>query len=235
MNASATLTESLRGGLIVSCQAMPSCSLDDPEIIAALAEAVVAGGAVGIRADAPQNIQAIRKRSKIPIIGIWKRNQKGSGVIITPCLEDVLAVAEAGAEVVALDATFRHWPKKEHLEELVQEAKARSSALLMADVSNLAEGVRATQIGFDFVATTLSGYSGEEESQAEEPDLSLIRQFKQLPDNSIPIIAEGRISTPKQAAEALRAGAFAVVVGTAITRPQVLTEKFCAALEEAQA
>jgi len=98
----------------------------------------------------------------------------------------------------------------------------------------LAEGVRATQIGFDFVATTLSGYSGEEESQAEEPDLSLIRQFKQLPDNSIPIIAEGRISTPKQAAEALRAGAFAVVVGTAITRPQVLTEKFCEALEQAQ-
>ena len=105
----------------------------------------------------------------------------------------------------------------------------------MADVSNLEEGVRATQVGFDIVATTLSGYSSEEESQAEEPDLSLIRKLTKIPGNSIPIIAEGRISTPEQAAEALRAGAFAVVVGTAITRPQVLTEKFCAALKKAQA
>ena len=199
-----------------------------------MGEAVAAGGAIGIRADGPENIRAIRERVKVPVIGIWKRIFPDSEVFITPLLEDVLAVADTGAEVVALDATSRPRPEGETLEEVAHGAKAQSSALLMADVSNFEEGVHAVELGFDLVGTTLSGYVGESPGNPEGPDLDLIERLAEHFGHTIPVIAEGRISTPEQAAEALRRGAHAVVVGTAITRPQVLTEKFCAAIREAR-
>ena len=228
------LIEQLRGGLIVSCQASPSPFLADPAILAAIAEAVVAGGAGGIRADGPENIRAIRKLVKVPVIGIWKRHLPDSEIHITPRLEDVLAVAETEAEVVALDATSRPRPDGETLKTIVDEAKARGAPLLMADVSNFEEGLKAVEMGFDLVATTLSGYVESTTENSYGPDLDLVKRLASYLDGEIPVIAEGRISTPEQAAKALELGAHAVVVGTAITRPQVLTEQFCAAIRRAR-
>ncbi len=234
MSGKRCLIQQLEGGLIVSCQASPSPSLEDPAILAAIAEAVVAGGAVGIRADGPENVRAMRERVKVPVIGIWKRTFPDSEVFITPRLEDVLAVAETGAEIVALDATSRPRPEGETLEMIVRESKVHCSALLMADVSNFEEGVHAVELGFDLVGTTLSGYVGESPGNPEGPDLDLVERLAEHFGDTVPVVAEGRISTPDQAAEALRRGAHAVVVGTAITRPQVLTEKFCSAIRGAR-
>ena len=217
----------LKGGLIVSCQAAPSPSLEDPDILAAIAEAVVAGGAVGIRADGPENVRAIRERTEVPIIGIWKRTLPDSEVFITPRLQDVIAVADAGTDVVALDATSRTRPDGENLEMVVQEAKAHCTSLLMADVSNFEEGVRAAELGFDLVSTTLSGYVGDSTETPKGPDLDLVERLSRHLGDSAPVVAEGRISTPDQATEAINRGAFCVVVGTAITRPQTLTQDFC--------
>jgi N-acylglucosamine-6-phosphate 2-epimerase len=227
MSGKHELIDQLKGGLIVSCQASPSPSLESPEVLASIAEAVVAGGAIAIRADGLENVRAIRERTKVPVIGIWKRDLPDSEIHITPRLEDLLAIADAGAEVVALDATSRPRSGGETLEQIVCEAKARCSALLMADVSNLEEGARAADLKFDLVSTTLSGYVGESSMVPEDPDLDLVEQLASHFGNTLPVIAEGRISTPAQAAEALRRGAHAVVVGTAITRPQVLTQTFC--------
>ena len=217
----------LRGGLIVSCQAAPSPSLENPDILAAIAEAVVAGGAVGIRADGPENVRAIQERTEVPIIGIWKRIFPDSEVFITPRLQDILAVADTDAEVVALDATSRPRPDGETLEMVVQEAKAHCTSLLMADVSNFEEGVRAAELGFDLVSTTLSGYVGDSTETPKGPDLDLVERLSRHLEDSAPVVAEGRISTPDQATEAINRGAFCVVVGTAITRPQTLTQDFC--------
>ncbi|MFP6901453.1 MAG: N-acetylmannosamine-6-phosphate 2-epimerase, partial [Opitutales bacterium] len=209
------LIDQLKGGLIVSCQAAPSPSLESPDVISAIAEAVVAGGAVAIRADGPDNVRAIRERTEVPVIGIWKCVLPGSEVCITPRLEDVVAMVETGAEVVAIDATSRPRPGGESLDEIVSEAKVRCSALLMADVSNFEEGVRAAELGFDFVATTLSGYVGDSTGNQDGPDLDLVERLSHHFGDAVPVIAEGRISTPEQAVEALRRGAHAVVVGTA--------------------
>ena len=217
----------IKGGLIVSCQAAPSPSLEDPDILAAIAEAVVTGGAVGIRADGPENVRAIRERTKVPVIGIWKRTFPDSEVFITPRLKEVIAVADADAEVVALDATSRPRPDGETLEMIVQEAKAHCTSLLMADVSNFDEGLRAIDLGFDLVSTTLSGYVGDSTETPKGPDLDLVERLSQHLEDSAPVVAEGRISTPDQATEAINRGAFCVVVGTAITRPQSLTQDFC--------
>ncbi len=226
------LIDQLKGGLIVSCQAAPSPSLESPEVLASIAEAVVAGGAVAVRADGPDNVRAIRERTKVPVVGIWKRELPDTEIHITPRLEDVLAVSGAGAEVVALDATARPRPGGETLDEIVRETKACSPVLLMADVSNFEEGVRAADLGFDFVSTTLSGYVGDSRAETEDPDLDLVKRLASHLADSMPVIAEGRISTPEQAAEALRRGAHAVVVGTAITRPQILTQAFCDAIRQ---
>ena len=230
MSGKRELIDQFKGGLIVSCQASPSPSLDDPAILTALAEAAVAGGAVAIRADGPDNVRAIRERTKVPVVGIWKRELPDTEIHITPRMEDVLAVADAGAAVVALDATSRPRPGGETLDEIVREAKAQCPALLMADVSNFEEGVGAAELGFDFVSTTLSGYVGDSLGRQDEPDLDLVERLSNHFGGSIPVVAEGRISMPAQAAEALLRGAHAVVVGTAITRPQVLTKAFCEAM-----
>ena len=224
MSGKHELIDLLKGGLIVSCQAAPSPSLESPEVLASIAEAVVAGGAVAIRADGPDNVRAIRERTGVTVIGIWKRDLTDTEIHITPRLEDVLAVADAGAQVVALDATSRPRPGGESLGEIVREAKASSSALLMADVSNFEEGVRAAGLDFDFVGKPSQTITG--------PDLDLVEQLASHFGNTVPVIAEGRVSTPEQAAEALRRGAHAVVVGTAITRPQVLTQAFFKAMHQ---
>lgn len=220
---------SLKGGLIVSCQAYPGEPLFGPDVMSKIAIAAKDGGAVGIRANSPQDIAVIRSGLALPVIGIWKVQYSDSPVYITPTLREVREVAEAGADIVALDATGRPRPGGERLEEIVDYMKAHYSCLLMADVSTSEEGRRAEQLGFDIVSTTLSGYTPYSPA-LEGPDFGLVASLSR--SLAIPVFAEGRIQTPDQALECLRLGAFSVVVGSAITRPELITKRFTDAIRQ---
>ncbi|MFL5879615.1 MAG: N-acetylmannosamine-6-phosphate 2-epimerase [Actinomycetota bacterium] len=215
----------LRGGLVVSCQAPPGDPLHGPTYMAALARAAVLGGAVGIRADGPADVQAVRRVVDVPVIGLWK--QGAEGVYITPTVGHARAVAEAGAGVVAIDATGRQRPDRSTVPEVVAGLRQTHRCLIMADVSTLEEGAAAAAAGADLVATTLSGYTPYSR-QGPGPDLELVAALAARIE--VPVVAEGRIATPQEARAALDAGAWTVVVGGAITRPQLITARFVAAL-----
>lgn len=223
------LLSSIKGGLIVSCQADPGDPLDDPAIIAALAKAAEAGGAVAIRAEGVANIRAVKQTVSVPVIGLCKKRYPDSRIYITPTLSDALAVASAGADVIALDATARRRPGGLSLARLVRALKQRGM-LLMADVSCLEEGVAAAALGFDLIGSTLSGYVSPDAPLPSEPDMALVAMLNREVGQAVPIIAEGRIWTPAQAMQALECGAFAVVVGTAITRPGAITRRIAHAM-----
>jgi putative N-acetylmannosamine-6-phosphate epimerase len=193
--------------------------------MAALAASAVAGGAAGVRVNGVGDVAAVRAAVEVPLIGLWKDGDEG--VYITPTLGHALAVAEAGADMVALDASAR--PRRDGLtlRQTVEALHDRAGVLVMADVATYDEGVAAAQAGADLVSTTLSGYTTGQ-PRPTEPDLALVEKL--AADLTVPVIAEGRISTPDQAAEALRLGAFAVVVGAAITRPTSITQRFASAL-----
>lgn len=214
----------LKGGLIVSCQAATGEPLDSPVVLAAMAKAAVLGGATGIRAEGPANLATIRAAVSVLVIGLYKRRYPDSDIHITPTLADALAVARTGVEIVALDATSRPRPNSETLAAVVAELRSQTNCLLMADISTADEARAAAALGFDLVSTTMSGYTAATAGRFldDEPDFALISACS----GNVPVIAEGRISTPEHAAEALRRGAFAVVVGTAITRPTVITQRF---------
>jgi N-acylglucosamine-6-phosphate 2-epimerase len=219
-----TLTElltQLRGGLIVSCQALPDEALFGAEIMARMALAASQGGAVGIRANGPPDIRAIRTSVALPLIGLFKDGQ--GAVYITPTLAHARAVAEAGADIIALDATPRPRPNSERLEDLVAAIHHELRKPVLADVSTLEEGLAAEAIGADLVSTTLSGYTPYS-PQISGPDLDLVASLAAR--LRVPLLAEGRVRTPLEARAALDAGAFAVVVGGAITRPRWITAQF---------
>jgi len=216
----------LEGSLIVSCQADAGSPFHAPEFIRAFAEAAEQGGARGLRLEGARKIAAVRPHTKLPIIGLVKRRGAGE-VYITPELSDVAAVDEAGADIVAFDATLRERPVP--VEELVAEVHARGR-LALADISTVEEAEVALEAGADLVSTTLSGYTPYS-PRLEGPDLGLISDLAAL---GIRPLAEGRIRTPAEAREALARGAYAVVVGSAITRPEVITGWFAAALAPAR-
>jgi N-acylglucosamine-6-phosphate 2-epimerase len=221
----------LRGGLIVSCQALPDEPLFGSEIMARLAVAAQQGGAVGIRANTPPDVAAIRTAvPDLPLIGLWKVVVFGyEDVYITPRVEDAQAVADAGADIIAIDATARpHPPDGRMAGDLIRAAKAATGKLIMADISTLAEAVAAADAGADVISTTLSGYTPYSPQQ-ENPDLDLVAQLARA-DLPVPFVAEGRIATPEEARAALDAGAWAIVVGGAITRPQQITARFARSL-----
>ena len=223
MSERTQLLQRLRGGLIVSCQAEAHEPLYGANIMAAMARAAVEGGAVGIRANGPEDIQAIRQVVSLPIIGILKVDLPGYEVRITPRLADALQIARAGADIIALDATHRPHPDGDKPANLIHAVKEATGCPVMADVSTAEEGIAAAQAGADLVGTTLSGYTYNSPRQAG-PDFMLVQQLvRRL---TIPVIAEGRIATPAQARQALELGAYAVVVGAAITRPQWITRQF---------
>jgi N-acylglucosamine-6-phosphate 2-epimerase len=208
----------LRGGLIVSCQALPHEPLYGAAIMARMALAAWQGGAVGIRANTPEDIRAIRAAVPLPLIGLYKA---GNGeVYITPTLDHARAVAEAGADIVAVDGTARPRPDGRLLVDVISVLHAEYRVAVMADISTVEEGIVALRAGADLVSTTLSGYTPYS-PQCTEPDLALVASLAARVIS--PVIAEGRISTPAQVRAALDAGAFAVVVGAAITRPQWIT------------
>jgi putative N-acetylmannosamine-6-phosphate epimerase len=212
----------LRGGLVVSCQAHGGSVLANaPEAMALIAQAAVQGGAAGIRADGPVDIRAIRARIAAPIIGIRKVPFTG-GPFITPTCDDARAVVEAGAPLVALEATRRPRPGGQTLEQVIGCIHTLGGAAL-ADVATLDGGLAAVRSGADLVGTTMSGYTSDSPHQLE-PDFELLKAL--VAECGVPVFAEGRIATPEQARDALRLGAAFVVVGTVITDPMALSARF---------
>jgi N-acylglucosamine-6-phosphate 2-epimerase len=218
----------LKNGLIVSCQALEDEPLHGPSFMAAMARAAWLGGAVAIRANSPQDIAAIRQAVDLPVIGIFKQIVPGFEPYITPTLMTALQVSDAGADVIALDATLRAHPEGRSAAELIAAVKTTTGKPVIADVDNLEAAQVAAQAGSDAVSTTLSGYT-RASPRREGPDFELIAALvKHL---EIPVFAEGRINTPEEAFHALELGAFAVVVGGAITRPQLITRRFVSKIE----
>jgi N-acylglucosamine-6-phosphate 2-epimerase len=213
----------MRGGLVVSVQAPPGSPLGSPETMSAIARAAELGGAAGIRTEGPAEVRAIKDAVAVPVIGLLKRDMSDSPVRITASLDDARAVADAGADVVAVDATLRPRPGGMTTHDFVAALARDIEPPLLADVDSLEAGLAARAAGADAVATTLSGYTGDG-PVPDGPDLELVERLAGELD--CPLLAEGRYSTPDDVRAALEAGAFAVVVGTAITDPLALTRRF---------
>jgi len=212
----------MRGGLVVSCQPVDGGPLDDDATVARMAQAAVAGGACAIRIEGAQRLAVVRRSVHVPIIGIVKRDLKDSPVRITPWLSDVQALLDAGADVIAVDATQRARPVG--LAQLLEGIHA-GRVLAMADCSSLQDALAAHALGFEIIGTTLSGYT--EGKVPDEPDYALLAALSaQLPR----VMAEGRFHQPAQARKAVELGAWAVTVGTAITRTETVTGWFASQL-----
>ncbi len=221
------LLQRLRGRLVVSCQPVSGGPMDRVEIVVALALAARDGGAAGLRIEGAANVAAVRAACDLPILGLIKRDLADSPVRITPLIADVQALAEAGADVVAFDATERTRPVP--VADLLAEVR-RHGRLAMADCASPAEAQAAAQLGADIVGTTMSGYTGG--PVPDLPDLEFVREAARALD--VPVLAEGRFNTPADAAAAIEAGAFAVVVGSAITRTEHVTGWFAQAVAKVQ-
>ena len=220
------VTKAIRGRLIVSCQAASGEVFYDPQLMARFAAAAVAGGAAAIRANGPADIRAIRGATRVPIIGIQKVRHRDGRLLITPSFESAKALVEAGADMVALDCTVRGQAAGAF--ERVSEIREQLKVPVLADVANIAEAAAAAQAGADLILSTLRGYT-EDTSHIRHFDPRFIEELVRA--SSVPVVAEGRISTPGEARRAMTAGALAVVVGTAITRPTDITRSFAAAIE----
>ncbi len=221
------IVESWRGGLIVSCQAPANSALAKPEIIAALAECAEQNGAVGVRIDSPENIRAVKEQVKVPVLGIFKIVSDSCDVYITPTFAAAKYVAQAGADVIALDATARPRPNEEKIENIISQVRTELKLPVMADVARFNEGLYAAEtLGFDVIGTTLSGYT-KETNHISMPDFELIEKLaKRL---STPIICEGRLRSTDDVNRAFDCGAFAVVIGGAITGIDKLVQQFVGA------
>lgn len=218
--------EELRHKLIVSCQALPDEPLHSDFIMARMAVAAKEGGASGIRANSVVDIAAIQKAVDLPIIGIIKRDYEGADVYITATMKEVDELMTVRPNIIAIDATTSTRPNGESLKEFFQKAKEKyPDQLWMADCSTIDEMLTADQLGFDFIGTTLVGYTKQSQgNKIESNDFEIIR--KALSKLSHPLIAEGNIDTPDKVRRVLELGAYSVVVGSAITRPQLITKKF---------
>jgi N-acylglucosamine-6-phosphate 2-epimerase len=223
------LKRRLRGGLVVSVQPVDGGPLDDDGVVVRMAQAAVAGGASALRVEGAQRLARVRRAVTVPLIGIVKRDLGGSPVRITPFAADVAALAEAGADIVAMDVTAR--PRPEPVAALLAAAIA-SGCTAMADASNEADARAAAGMGFAIVGSTLSGYtSAADPAVPGAPDLDLVRR---LADLGLCVMAEGRYDTPERAAAAIAAGAWAVTVGSALTRLEVATGWFADAVAGAR-
>ncbi|MBU5268041.1 N-acetylmannosamine-6-phosphate 2-epimerase [Virgibacillus proomii] len=221
----------LKNQLIVSCQALENEPLHSSEIMAKMALAAVEGGAKGIRANSVADIKAIKQQVNVPIIGIIKQDYPDSDVYITPTIKEVKALLSVGTNIIAMDATMRRRPNDQRLKEMISFIREQSVAMVMADISTVDEAKRAEKLGFDCVSTTLVGYTEETKDQhIATNDFTLLREM--ITQLSIPVIAEGKIDSPQMALQALINGAYFVVVGSAITRPQIITKKFTDEMEK---
>ncbi len=209
-----SVIQNLSRGLVVSCQAPVDSPLHDPVVIAAIALASVEQGAVAVRIDTPAHISAVREKVNLPIIGLWKQKLPGFDVYITPQFHHAAAIAQAGADIIAIDATQRNRPEGETVTSLITRIHQELNKPVMADVDTFEAACAAAQAGADLVATTLYGYTPRT-NHLNPPGFELLSQMvKKL---EVPAICEGGISSPQMARHALDLGAYAVVVGTAIT------------------
>ena len=219
------ILESLKGGLIVSCQVQHDDPIYSEEMPVKMAEVAQWAGAVGIRANSPEQIRAIREAVDLPIIGLYKIWQEGTDVFITPTLEAAKQVYEAGADIIALDCTEQMINGREAYHLLPEVKEALPEAIIFADVSTYEEAKRALQLGADVIGPTLYGYT-RQTKDIEQPDLrEFARMCRDFGDQAY-LIMEGHIYTPEDAIKCLYLGAHAVVVGSAITRPHLTAKRF---------
>ena len=211
---------------MVSCQPVDNGPMDRPDIVAAMAQAAVAGGAVGLRIEGVENLRAVRPLVSVPIIGIVKRDSSDTPVRITVSTEDVANLIDCGADIIAYDATDRPRPQPS---DTVLRAILDSKAIAMADCATLADATAALSGGATILGTTLSGYTAATSGAGTEPDIELLRQFGAL---DAFVMAEGRYHTPDLAALAMSAGADCVTVGSALTRLEIMTSVFADAIME---
>ncbi|MFQ3534963.1 MAG: N-acetylmannosamine-6-phosphate 2-epimerase [Aggregatilineales bacterium] len=219
--------KALQGGLIVSCQAQPHSPVYGARFMAAFARCAELGGAVAIRANGAQDVRAVRQAVRLPIIGINKRRDPRYSVYITPTFASARQVVRAGAEIVGLDATHRPRQGGEAPERLIKRIREELGVLVMADIDTVEEALAAEAANADMIATTLAGYTERRERTAGA-DLALVRELSAR--LRVPVICEGRLTTPDDVRAAFEAGAYAVVIGTAITNPTAITAMFVAAL-----
>lgn len=229
-NNNEKILNQIKGGLIVSCQALSTEPLYDPYIMSKMAYAAMLGGAVGIRANTIVDIKAIKEKVDLPVIGIIKEVYPDSDVYISPSMKEIDALVEAGCEIIATDATKRLRPNGVTFEEFfTQVRKKYPNQLFMADTSCFEEGKRAEELGFDLIGTTMAGYTPYTKGRTL-PDIDLINRY--ATELHTPVIGEGGIWVPDDLKNVYKAGAFSAVCGTAITRPMDITKRFVKALEE---
>ena len=223
--------EQLKGRLVVSCQALPDEPLHSSFIMGRMALAAKQGGAAGIRANTKEDIREIQSQAALPIIGIVKRDYEDSSIYITPTMKEIEELMEVRPEIIAMDATDGVRPGGLSLDEFFRQAKERyPDQLFMADCSTIEEAVHADELGFDFIGTTMVGYTKQSRGdQIEADDFRIVRTI--LAQVKHRVIAEGNINTPAKAKRVIELGAFCVVVGSAITRPQLITKAFADVLK----
>jgi N-acetylmannosamine-6-phosphate 2-epimerase/N-acetylmannosamine kinase len=227
MEALVKLPLELRGNLIVSCQASETSPFRDSSSMARFAQAAVEGGARGIRADGPEDIRTIRNAVRVPIVGIDKVRQDDGEVLITPSLEGARKLVEAGANSVALDCTARG--QKFGALDRLRKIRQSLGVPVLADIATVEEAVQATEAGADAVLSTLRGYTSDTSHVVGFEPAFIAELVRAV---NAPVIAEGLIRTPQQICAALDAGAFAIIIGSAITRPELITQKFVSAMED---
>lgn len=216
-------------GIIVSCQAAPDSPLDAPHFIAALAKSAELGGAVGFRVDRPENVAAVRRISHLPIIGIYKIHIPGSEVYITPTYSSAEAVINAGADLIALDATGRPRGGSETFHKIADQIHEEFHLPVMADIGTTEQGLQAITDGADIIATTMA--TSEPFGKPENgPAIHIVKELVKATDK--PIIVEGQVWTVEDVRACFLAGAYAVVIGSAITAPQLITRRFVGAIPD---
>lgn len=223
--------KNLEGKLIVSCQALPHEPLHSSFIMGRMALAAKEGGAFGIRANTKEDIKEIQRMVDLPIIGIVKRDYEDSSVYITPTMKEIDELMEVKPEIIALDATGDVRPGGLSLDDFFKQIKEKyPEQLLMADCSTVEEALHADELGFDFIGTTMVGYTKQSQHmRIEENDFEILREIVAKAKHKV--IAEGNINTPEKAKRVIELGAYSVVVGSIITRPQVITRTFSQVLE----
>lgn len=218
--------KSVKGKLIVSCQAQSKEPLHSSFIMGRMARAALEGGAAGIRAESVADIDEIKKVVNLPLIGLIKRDYEDSPIYITPTRREVEELLGTKAEMIALDMTDRSRPRGEQAKDLIDAIHA-GGRLALADISTYEEGMKAAQLGVDAISTTMSGYTPYS-PQIEGPDFTLMERLSK--DAPVPVFAEGRINSPEELKRAMGTGVFGAIIGSAITRPQLITKRFVAAL-----
>ncbi len=224
--------ESIKGKLVVSCQALPHEPLHSSFIMGRMAVAAKEGGARGIRANTKEDIAEIKSLVDLPVIGIVKRDYEDSAVYITPTIKEVEELMEVKPEIIALDATGALRPGGKTLKDFFEKVKkVYPDQLFMADCSTVEEALYADELGFDFIGTTMVGYTPQSKNlKIETNDFEIIREILQKVKH--PVIAEGNINTPEKVKRVIELGCYSVVVGSIITRPQLITKAFAEVLED---